>query len=452
MAADKEKELPRSYDRSKVSTLALNRLVTRIPHPAAGHDAAMKPETKRKMAWGTAVPAAALFIAVLIWGPWVLEGHHIRDKNGNLVSSAGIIITGLRTALLAMAAGAIGALGLWYTHKNHELSREEQVTDRYVEAIKLLGSENLHERLGGIYSLERIMKDSQKDQATIIEVLAAFIRTPSSDDQKGMLTPDAQSERKSGDPQPASAIPLDVDVQAALTVLGRRPNPDGTPIGDLRRIDWHNTDLEHANLQLIDLTGADLRGAQLRGADLRGTDLTGAQLTGADFRGANLMGVDLREVDLRGVDLRGVDLGGVDLRDMRLVRVELTGAQFRGADLRGADLRSAHLRGANFTGARLMRANLTAVDLTKVILRAADLRGAHLGMAHLVEVDLRDADLRGAQGLTVEQLLHAQIYDDTKISKELKADSRIKEHVKKCKAEAQWREDLETPNVKKKSV
>ena len=409
---------------------------------------------KRKLVWVAGLVAAALFIALLIWGPWLLEGHHIRDKNGNLVSSAGIIITGLRTAFIAIAAGAIAALGLWYTHKNHELSREEQVTDRYVEAIKLLGSENLHERLGGIYSLERIMKDSQKDQATIIEVLAAFIRTPTSNQQGKAPNPGTQSGNRHRDPQSVprnsqnpeeSSIPLAVDVQAALTVLGRRPDPDGTPIADLRRIDWRNIDLEHVNLQHMDLTGADLRGAQLTGADLRGSDLTGAQLTGADFRGARLMGVDLREVDLRGVDLRGVDLGGVDLREMRLARVDLTGAQLRRADMRGADLRSAHLRAADFTEAHLMRANLTAVDLTKVVFKSADLRGAQVGMAHLVDADLTDADLRGAEGLTVQQLLHAQIYEDTRIPPELKAERLIKEHIKKCKAEAQWRRDIETP-------
>lgn len=31
----------------------------------------------------------APFIALLIWGPWLLEGRQIRDKNGELVSSAG---------------------------------------------------------------------------------------------------------------------------------------------------------------------------------------------------------------------------------------------------------------------------------------------------------------------------------------------------------------------------
>jgi uncharacterized protein YjbI with pentapeptide repeats len=420
----------------------------------------MTPGTKRKWVWG-GLAAVAFFVWALLWGPWLLEGRHVRDDKGDLVSSAGIIITGLRTALIAIAAGAIAGLGLWYTHKNHELSREEQVTDRYVEAIKLLGSENLHERLGGIYSLERIMKDSEKDQATIIEVLSAFIRTPAPDPRKNGATAESRP-RNNGTaefddpPDPPSrdnpAIPLSVDVQAALTVLGRRPDLFGTPMADLRRIDWHNTDLEHANLQRVDLTGADLRGAQLRGADLTGAELTGAQLKKADFRDARLHGVDLRAMDLRWADLRGVDLAGVDGRDMRLTRVDLSGAQLVGADFRRADLRSVYLRGADFTRAQLMRADLTSVDLSDAVFRTADLRGARLYAAHLVHVDLKGADLRGAEGLTVQQLLHAQIYDDTKLPKDLRTDRRIKGHIKTCQAMARWREEVETPKNRGKAT
>ncbi|MEU3094524.1 hypothetical protein ABZ690_06810 [Streptomyces sp. NPDC006967] len=43
-----------------------------------------------------------------------------------------------------------------------EIEREGQVTDRYVEAIELLGSDNRTERLGGIHALQRIMHDSAR--------------------------------------------------------------------------------------------------------------------------------------------------------------------------------------------------------------------------------------------------------------------------------------------------
>ncbi|MGO4753345.1 pentapeptide repeat-containing protein, partial [Streptomyces sp. 2MCAF27] len=79
----------------------------------------------------------------------------------------------------------MASLGLYYTDRNFrhtqekdreqaELTREGQVTERYVSAIKLLASEKITERLGGIYALERIMHDSGKDQFSVTKVLASF--------------------------------------------------------------------------------------------------------------------------------------------------------------------------------------------------------------------------------------------------------------------------------------
>ncbi|MCX4671578.1 hypothetical protein OG453_33650 [Streptomyces sp. NBC_01381] len=177
--------------------------------------------------WGGLGTAA--LIAAIIWAPWYFEGQHVRD--GSLASSAGIIITGLRTAFIAVIAGAIGGLGLWYTHRNHKLAREQfeenqvqfarqyhqaqqeyelahqqfllvqnqfkhtekqfeyeqekdrasaeqtnrtTTTDDYVTSIKLLGSQNLPERLGAIYGLQRIARDSPEDRDRIRQVLTAF--------------------------------------------------------------------------------------------------------------------------------------------------------------------------------------------------------------------------------------------------------------------------------------
>ncbi|WP_228902001.1 hypothetical protein [Streptomyces sp. DH1] len=161
----------------------------------------MKPHTRRLVLTAVGVAAALAYILLLWRGPWWVDGPHLR-KSG-LQPADGVVITGFRTTLVALGAGAVAALGLFYTHRTHRhaeklyehsqeqfaharekdreqvtLTREGQVTERYVEAIKLLGSGNLHERLGGIYSLERIMNDSERDHRTVIEVLSAFVRTP----------------------------------------------------------------------------------------------------------------------------------------------------------------------------------------------------------------------------------------------------------------------------------
>lgn len=228
----------------------------------------MKSHTRRLVLAVVGAVAALAYILLLWRGPWWIDGSHLRDTD--LQPADGVVITGFRTTLVALGAGAVAALGLYYTHRTHRhaeklyehsqeqfaharekdreqvtLTREGQVTERYVEAIKLLGSGNLHERLGGIYSLERIMNDSERDHRTVIEVLSAFVRTPPRNGRgPGRGSGDAVNEE--------SAEPADVlapDVMAALTVLGRQPEGRGHLVTDLR--------------------GAQLTGSTIRGVDLR---------------------------------------------------------------------------------------------------------------------------------------------------------------------------------------
>ena len=88
-----------------------------------------------------------------------------------------------RGRLLAFGAGLFAIGALVYTGRNFTLSRrtfelteQGQVTDRYTKAIEQLGSDKLDVRIGGIYALERVARDSARDHPTIMEVLAAFIR------------------------------------------------------------------------------------------------------------------------------------------------------------------------------------------------------------------------------------------------------------------------------------
>jgi uncharacterized protein YjbI with pentapeptide repeats len=85
------------------------------------------------------------------------------------------------------------------------------------------------------------------------------------------------------------------DVQALLTVNGRRDkNRDRDPLA-LSRVCLADMDLTNA-----DLTNADLTNADLTNADLTNADLTNADLTNADLSGANLHRRGLTSVDPTG--------------------------------------------------------------------------------------------------------------------------------------------------------
>ena len=92
-------------------------------------------------------------------------------------------------------------------------------------------------RIGSIYALERVARDSARHHLTVMEVLTAFIREYS---HKPLRPPGP-----GGGKQERSARP---DVQAALTVVGRRKRKrDITPV-DLTRADLHAADLHAADL------------------------------------------------------------------------------------------------------------------------------------------------------------------------------------------------------------
>ena len=264
----------------------------------------------------------------------------------------------VRTQLLTLGAGLFAFWALVYTARNFTLSRRNvqlteqgQVTDRYTKAIEQLGSpDKLDARIGAVYALERIARDSAIDHPTVMEVLSAFIREHSHEQW-----PPPAADESATRPVPQTRP----DVQAAITVIGRR---------DTQR-DRYCVDLTDANLPLADLTGANLSDADLTGADLTSAKLPLAKLplanlTSADLSEANLTGTSLSKANLIDAKLTRADLTGADLTFADLTFANLTRAKLTGADLTGADLTGAHLNGADLNGADLTRAKLTDADLT----------------------------------------------------------------------------------------
>ena len=204
------------------------------------------------------------------------------------------------------------------------------------QAIAQLEEANLAIRLCGIEALSQLAKDSEKDPGPILEALTAYVR---------------ERAPRQGDFSPNAAQTPPPDIQAILTVLGRRATP-GSNRRDAR-LDLRNTHLAGVVIPDADLSGADLSGASLRRADLSGADLSGADLSGATLILADLSGATLiREANLSEANLSGANLSGANLRRANLRRANLRRADLRRAYLSGADLRRADLRRAYLSGAK----------------------------------------------------------------------------------------------------
>jgi Pentapeptide repeats (8 copies) len=271
-----------------------------------------------------------------------------------------------------------------------ELSRKGQIADRFTKAIEQLGasestSKKLEIRLGGIYALEGIAKEGYTQDLSkespdhywpIMEVLTAYVRehAPWPPKDSRLLEDDLSPTEKSPEEQDELPLKPALDIQAILTVLGRRTHT-------YDKWTWWND-------RRLNLGNTDLRGVTLRGAHLERANLRGARLERADLSEARLERADLRGAHLERAVLRGAQLEGADL----------TGAHLERANLRSAGLASANLTRAFLQGARLSR------ELWKQTNLVGDFPGANLQGARLQEANLQSAQLKGARNVTVAQL------------------------------------------------
>jgi DNA-binding PadR family transcriptional regulator len=200
--------------------------------------------------------------------------------------------------------------------------------------LKILQYPEEKERLRAIHELDRFVKVEPEHHWEIMQALATFIRTNS---------PIEKSDS------------IEVDIQAALDVIGNRNIDLDSPIGSI---------------------------------DLHQISLRGANLIRASFKGANFMESNFTEANLMFANLREANLEGTNLMRANLMRANLT---------------EAYLSKANLTLANLMKANLTGAYLSK-----ADLGRANLSEANLAKANLQRANLNKVQDLTIEQLHSAR--------------------------------------------
>jgi uncharacterized protein YjbI with pentapeptide repeats len=345
---------------------------------------------KRSSRWSRRLGRLLLLILALV----ALAGVAalvIRFAPPWLVSTRGLTGTArlnelsrVRVALVVIILGALaGAVALYLlrstTRERRDENRERLLIERFMRAVDQLGHPALDVRLGGIYSLERLAGESPEHHPPIIEILAAYVREHAPWPARGSgragngARPGAGTASSTGHGGEARSRPP-TDVQAALTILGRRVLEQDTdaPLflsyaglagatltgAHLERALLSGTSLDGADLFKAHLNAADLEGASLRGAGLLLANLNDTVLWGANLEGARLYGANLEGAALKGANLKNAGLTGANLKDTGLHGAVLTGADLTGANLEGAGLEGANLEGANLQGANLRGAVL----------------------------------------------------------------------------------------------
>ncbi|MFI8964108.1 pentapeptide repeat-containing protein [Streptomyces sp. NPDC053493] len=310
------------------------------------------------------------------------------------------IATALPTVPALLALG-FTAVTLTQARDALRVSERDQVASSYNDTVANLGDESINVRISSIYALQRIMKESPREQPAVVEVLCAYVRDKGRTPAKSKV----EAAHKNAETRPPD------DVQAALNVLGSRPpEVEGERVMNLRGTFLVGADFTDGNFSDADFSNADLTFAQLdgefdnvwfHGTVLRGAALSGGEFLRSEFGGADMAGIwwdgaVLQGVDLQGVDLSGARLGFLDDRaSVDLDYAKLSGANLTDADLTGASLRNAHLeRDAEnqLPAADLTRTNFTDADLREATLDGVDRSTAVWDGATFEEDDTEDAE------------------------------------------------------------
>ena len=305
------------------------------------------------------------------------------------------------STLAQILGGGAVAVGIYFAWGNLVTSREGQITERFTRAVDQLGASDqsgnpaIEIRLGGIYALERIANESEKDYWPIMEILTAYVRKNSN-----VETSETQDQ-------------VSFDIQAILMVIGRctkfRKHRTGF---NLTRTNLKNAILYECHLEHTFFNGANLEEAELSDAYLEGSDFEKANLKGAILENSHLEGADFNEADLEEAYLAHANLESTsfwkaNLRKATLIHVNLEEVNFYNANLEEANLvkvfdnlpasnlKKAFLANANLIGTKLRQVNLQEANLQEADLEGADLKLANLEGADLKGANLEDADLGG---------------------------------------------------------
>lgn len=350
------------------------------------------------------VLAVSAAIRLLLLGPGGATNSAVQP----LATSAVVIVAVLGTPFVLWRAVV--------AQRQVDIAEQGHITDRLTTAVQGLGAEktqkvlladgssrevtlpNLEVRIGSIYALERIARDSPRDHINIMEILCAYIRH-NAPIVLGSGKQDDDSSREQRHYKPRD------DIQTIVEVLGRRT--DQQRHIESEYISGSNHDAYKLNLVSCDLRGVDLSKKNFVGAIFSGSDLSGAFLINSNFNGARFAGCTLNLANLTHASFEngmlfkvvatGVKMSGCNLTNANMIKSRISQADLSRSILQGAKLHDAEFTDVNLAGADASNASFKQSTLTNCDMRAVKAIDANFHGAVLSAVILRGANLQGSQ-------------------------------------------------------
>jgi hypothetical protein len=284
----------------------------------------------------------ALGATLVVFAVWVIPKLQARSAKSYLSETELPMAENEFRKTIAQVVSGLFVLGgfffTWEQLRNSQdnfertvkLQEQGRITERLTRATEQLNDDKrLAVRLGGVYALQRLLRESPEAQDTdhISQILAAFVR------ETAMPASASVNQPSSG----GSSIPK--DVSASISAIAARPldaaevtrrleDTVSTTDVDLRGLNLRHlyprgTLRRRPNFSFLDLECSDLEGAALIYSDLIDTDLGQANLGSADLSHADLRKAILDEANLANAELNGANLEHVSMNQTIFVRVDL---------------------------------------------------------------------------------------------------------------------------------
>ena len=341
-----------------------------------------------------------VLVAVIGGGCAFTLPYHVQREGDNIWS--------LRQAILAATGGVLAILTLWENRRKNIQEKEKNDQDhtrqvhaerraRYAKAVEQLADDKSAIRLGGVYTLAKLVDDWLDDEKTlpsmekrrqegqiIIDSLCAYIRssfplaerhdelTLSYEEYQQKYQDNKQSKQSREEfVRDKSLFREEQEVrQTILSEIKKRLNG-----GEVKREDgkheitpgtWSYFEYDFLSTVFfyrVDFSNSyfgassNFSGAKFTEADFSGAKFTEADFSGAKFTEADFSGAKFTEANFSGANFSGAKFTkdtdfywSVDFSEAKLTEADFSGAKFTGcAYFFGAEFTEANFSGAKFT-------------------------------------------------------------------------------------------------------
>ena len=366
-----------------------------------------------------------VLVAVIGGGCAFTLPYHVQREGDNIWS--------LRQAILAATGGVLAILTLWENRRKNIQEKEKNDQDhtrqvhaerraRYAKAVEQLADEKAPIRLGGVYTLVKLIDEWLADEKTlpneeerreegqvIVNSLCAYIRSPFDLASRAkVLSQDQTPENYEGGDQQFTKDPARFreEKELRLTILseikkrltgGIRIRKDGAQ--EILKGLWSDYNYDFSNTVFFYPVGfsnsyfgassnfsrvkftkdADFSGARFtKDADFseaeftrsnfsrvkftKDTDFSEAEFTRSNFSGAKFT----KDTDFSGAEFTGTDFSKAEFTRSNFFRAEFTRTDFsRVKFTKDADFSEAEFIEADFSWAEFTRSNFSWVKFTE---------------------------------------------------------------------------------------